>query len=75
MIQVLHGGRGFDHRRFLHCAWGLAEHHRIILFDQRGTGLSSGPVDSSSISIDSFIAGIEGMRAAFGIDSPVHREV
>ncbi len=67
-IVVLHGGPGFDHRQFLPFIWGLAEHHKVILFDQRGTGLSSGPVDASSISIDTFIADIEGIREAFDIE-------
>ncbi|TFG38337.1 MAG: alpha/beta fold hydrolase [Candidatus Aminicenantes bacterium] len=67
-IVVLHGGPGFDHRQFLPYIWGLAEHHKVILFDQRGTGLSSGPVDVTSISIDTFIADIEGIREAFGIE-------
>lgn len=67
-IIVLHGGPGFDHRQFLPYIWQLAEHHKVILFDQRGTGLSSGPVDVESISIDTFIADIEAVRSAFGID-------
>ena len=67
-IVVLHGGPGFDHRQFLPYIWELAERHKVILFDQRGTGLSSGPIDSKSISIDSFIADIEGVRNAFGIE-------
>ncbi len=67
-IVVLHGGPGFDHRQFLPYIWELAERHKVILFDQRGTGLSSGPIDATSISIDSFIADIEGVREAFGIE-------
>ncbi len=41
-IIVLHGGPGFDHRQFLPFIWELAEGHQVILYDQRGTGLSSG---------------------------------
>jgi proline iminopeptidase len=67
-IVVLHGGPGFDHRQFLPYIWELAVQHKVILFDQRGTGLSSGPVDSTSISIDTFIADIEGIREAFDIE-------
>jgi len=67
-IVVLHGGPGFDHRQFLPYIWDLAERHKVILFDQRGTGLSSGPIDATSISIDSFITDIEGIREAFGIE-------
>ncbi len=67
-IVVLHGGPGFDHRQFLPFIWELASDHKVILYDQRGTGLSSGSVDSASINIDTFIEDIEGIREAFNID-------
>ncbi len=67
-IVVLHGGPGFDHRQFLPFIWELSSKHKVILFDQRGTGLSSGPVDSASITMDNFIEDIEGIRKAFNID-------
>ncbi len=67
-IVVLHGGPGFDHRQFLPYIWELAQDHKVILYDQRGTGLSSGPIDSDSISIDTFIADIEAVREGFGIE-------
>ncbi len=67
-IVVLHGGPGFDHRQFLPFIWDLAQGHRVILYDQRGTGLSSGPVDSASINIDTFIGDVEAIRKAFGIE-------
>jgi proline iminopeptidase len=67
-IVVLHGGPGFDHRQFLPYIWELASRHKVILYDQRGTGLSSGSIDAESISIDTFIADIEGIREAFGIE-------
>ena len=67
-IVVLHGGPGFDHRQFLPYIWELADRRKVILFDQRGTGLSSGPVDSESISVETFIADIEGVREAFNIE-------
>ncbi|MCP4290660.1 MAG: alpha/beta fold hydrolase [bacterium] len=67
-IIVLHGGPGFDHRQFLPFIWELVEGHQVILYDQRGTGLSSGAVDSVSIHIDTFVADIEAVREHFGID-------
>lgn len=67
-IVVLHGGPGFDHRQFLPFIWDLARDHQVILYDQRGTGLSTGPVDSASITIDTFIEDIEVVRNAFGIE-------
>lgn len=67
-VVVLHGGPGFDHRQFLPFIWELASDHKIILFDQRGTGLSSCPIDSASINIDTFIDDIEAIREAFQIE-------
>ena len=67
-IVVLHGGPGFDHRTFLPFIWELARGHQVILYDQRCTGLSTGPVDSASINIDTFIEDIEAVRKAFGIE-------
>ncbi|MCP4573678.1 MAG: gamma-glutamyltransferase [bacterium] len=67
-IVVLHGGPGFDHRQFLPFIWELAAEHQVILYDQRGTGLSSGPVDSLSITIDTFLADLEAVRRHFGLE-------
>jgi proline iminopeptidase len=67
-IVVLHGGPGFDHQQFLPYIWELSSDYRVILYDQRGTGLSSGPVDSASITIGNFIEDIEGIRRAFSIE-------
>ncbi len=67
-IVVLHGGPGFDHRQFLPFIWELAEGHQVILYDQRCTGLSSGPADSTSLNIDTFIDDIEAIRMHFGIE-------
>ena len=67
-IVVLHGGPGFDHRQFLPFIEELAVNYKVILFDQRGTGLSSGSVDSDSINIDNFIADIDAVRETFDIE-------
>lgn len=67
-VVVLHGGPGFDHRQFLPFIWELARGHQVILYDQRCTGLSSGPADSASLTIEAFIADLEAVRQAFGIE-------
>lgn len=67
-IVVLHGGPGFDHRQFLPFIWELAVSHQVILYDQRGTGLSESAVDSASINIDTFVADIEAVRRRFGLE-------
>ncbi len=68
-IVILHGGPGFDHRQFLPQMERLAAGHRLIFFDQRGTGLSTGPVDSASITLDAFLSDIDAVREAFGIET------
>ncbi len=67
-IVVLHGGPGFDHRQFLPFIWELAENHQVILFDQRGTGLSECTVDSTTITVGNFIKDIELVRQHFKIE-------
>jgi proline iminopeptidase len=67
-IVVLHGGPGFDHRQFLPFIWELAAEHQVILFDQRGTGLSDAAIDSANINVTTFIADIEAVRRHFGIE-------
>jgi proline iminopeptidase len=67
-IVVLHGGPGFDHRQFLPFIWEMAAEHQVILFDQRGTGLSDAVIDSSNINITTFVADIEAVRRHFGIE-------
>jgi len=67
-VVVLHGGPGFDHRQFLPFIWGLARDHQVILYDQRGTGLSGCEVDSANINIDTFVADVDAVRRHFGIE-------
>ena len=67
-IVVLHGGPGFDHQQFMPHLDELAGQHKLIFYDQRGTGRSEGPVDSNSITIENFIEDLEGIRKAFGIE-------
>ncbi len=67
-IVVLHGGPGFDHRQFLPFIWELAKDHQVILYDQRGTGLSTGKVDSTSINVAGFVDDLEAIRRHFKIE-------
>ncbi|MEK7729451.1 MAG: alpha/beta fold hydrolase [candidate division KSB1 bacterium] len=67
-IVILHGGPGLDHSYFLPQMEKLAKNYKLIFFDQRASGRSSAPKDSSGISLDHFIADIDGIRAAFGLE-------
>ncbi len=66
-LLILHGGPGLDHSYLLPQMSKLAEDCKLIFYDQRGSGASRGPVDSTSITIDNFIADIEGMRQGLNL--------
>jgi proline iminopeptidase len=62
-IIVVHGGPGFDHIHML--PFGeLASDYKVIFYDQRATGNSTGSVDSNSITVDNFVEDLEGLRKA-----------
>ncbi|MCG8607380.1 alpha/beta fold hydrolase [bacterium] len=67
-IVVLHGGPGLDHSYFLPQMSELTKTHKLIFFDQRLCGRSSGDVDSSAISMDHFVEDLEGIRKDFGLE-------
>jgi len=60
-LIVLHGGPGFDHHHMLPFA-DLADEYNVIFYDQRGSGDSSGKVDSASITMDNFVEDLEALR-------------
>ncbi len=64
-IVVLHGGPGLNHTYFLPQMAQLAQDYRLIFFDQRLSGLSSGDVDSTAISMQHFVEDVEGIRKTF----------
>jgi proline iminopeptidase len=66
-IVVLHGGPGLDHTYLLPQMARLAKKHKLILFDQRACGRSSGSVDTTAMTIDAFVEDVEGVRKAFKI--------
>ncbi|MFQ5952693.1 MAG: alpha/beta fold hydrolase, partial [Candidatus Omnitrophota bacterium] len=77
-IVVAHGGPGFDHNYLLAAKEGevnpflqLAEKYRVIFYDQRASGKSGGREDISSITVDSFVDDIEGIRKAFGLEKMI----
>jgi proline-specific peptidase len=60
-IIVVHGGPGFDHIHML--PFGeLASDYKVVFYDQRATGNSTGSVDSNSITVDNFVEDLEGLR-------------
>lgn len=60
-VLVIHGGPGYDHSLMLDFE-ELSENYRIIFYDQRGSGKSSGELNTESINISNFIEDIESLR-------------
>lgn len=66
-ILVLHGGPGLDHQHLLPYIEKLGNKYNVILYDQRGSGRSKGPVNSTTINMRNFIEDIEVLRRFFNI--------
>lgn len=67
-IVMLHGGPGFEHTYLLPQLGELAKRYRLIFYDQRTSGGSVASTDSASITLEAFVADLEGIREAFGLD-------
>ena len=61
-IIVIHGGPGLNHSYFLPHLNALAKKHRVIFYDQRACGNSSGNLDSSQMNLHLFVEDIEAIR-------------
>ena len=72
-VIVLHGGPSIGHGYLLSGLVPLASDHRVIFFDQRGIGLSTGAADSTRLTVSRFLDDIEAVRSALvGDEEPVH---
>ncbi len=67
-IVVVHGGPGFDHSYFLPRLADLASDRRVIFYDQRASGRSSADVPADTVSLDNFMADLDGIRESFGLE-------
>ena len=63
-ILFIHGGPGLDHSYFLPQMTELADNHTLVFFDQRASGRSGIPKDTSAMRIGQFVDDIEGIRKA-----------
>ncbi len=68
-ILCIHGGPGLNHDYFLPHLSELSDEYRLIFYDQRLSGKSSGQVDTSTISLDGFLMDIETIRTHLGLES------
>jgi proline iminopeptidase len=67
-LLIVHGGPGMDHRYLLPGMEILAQGRRVIFYDQRGVGASTGPIDSSAISWDALVDDIDRLRTFLDYD-------
>lgn len=64
-VIVLHGGPGLSQDYLLPGMEKLAEHHRVVFYDQRGAGRSE---NSGKISLDVYVEDLEAVRREFGFE-------
>ena len=67
-VLTLHGGPGAAHYYLRPYAERLAETRPVILYDQLGCGLSDKPGDASLWTFDRFVAEVDAVREALGLE-------
>jgi proline iminopeptidase len=68
-ILIINGGPGMSSEGFIPLAKKLSKSNKTILFDQRGTGLSTLiKIDSSTVTMDLLVDDMEVLRKHLGID-------
>ncbi len=60
-VVILHGGPGFDHLHILPFKQ-LSDNFKVIFYDQRATGRSTGDVNEHSITVENFVDDLECIR-------------
>lgn len=66
-IVILHGGPGMDHNHLFASVGKLSSDLQVIFYDQRGTGNSSGEIDSAKINTATFVEDLEAIRKVFDL--------
>lgn len=67
-ILVLHGGPGLFSDYLIPSFEKLAENNKYIFYDQRGSGKTDFPKDTSTIAIENFVEDVEAIRKHFKIE-------
>lgn len=70
-VFLLHGGPGFDLNYLEPDFAPLAKHHVLILYDQRGSGLSTITKDSTRLTAKQFVADLDELRAHLHADRAI----
>jgi proline iminopeptidase len=68
-LVVLHGGPDFNHSYLLPDLDRLSRSFRLIYYDQRGRGRSSGSVVPEDVGLESEIDDLDRVRQHFGLDT------
>ncbi len=66
-LVVVHGGPGAGIQSILPSVKPLSKDFTLILYDQRGGGLSALPEDTTKLSAEFFTSDLESVRSHFGI--------
>lgn len=66
-IIVVHGGPSLNHSYFFPHLNSLAKKHRVIFYDQRACGNSSGDLDSTQMNLHLFVEDIEAIRESLNL--------
>jgi proline iminopeptidase len=61
-IVIVHGGPVLDHSYLVGSLRPLGSDHELLYYDQRLSGRSAGSVDSASVTLENFVADLEGLR-------------
>ena len=65
-VIVVHGGPGFDSLHMLPLK-DLSDEFRVIFYDQRATGRSTGEVSKQTMTVDRFVEDLEAIRRHFNL--------
>jgi proline iminopeptidase len=60
-VIVVHGGPGMDHSYLRPGMDELARTHRVVFYDQRGSGRTEGEVSRATVNLDAFLADISAI--------------
>lgn len=66
-VIAIHGGPGVDLESIAGDFAPLGEHHVVIFYDQRGTGRSTLPTDTTRLGADQQVADLDAVRRHFGL--------
>jgi proline iminopeptidase len=69
-VIVIHGGPGMSHDYLLPGMEMLAKDHQVVFYDQRGCGQSGGLEEPLEITLERYVADVEGIRKAYGFERP-----